>query len=396
VSKRASKEGGAVNNRDAGEAQGQPQDERFMREALGLAEEMLGLTTPNPAVGCVIVRGGEIVGRGVTAAGGRPHAETQALAEAGELARGSTAYVSLEPCAHRGQTPPCARALIDAGVVRVVVGCSDPYPAVRGRGIATLKRAGIEVTMGVLEAECQRLNQGFFTRVMRGRPLGILKLAATVDGRIAAASGDSQWISSEESRTVVHRWRREADAVMAGAATVIADNPRFTCRIAGGRDPARVIIDGRLKTPPDARIFTQESSAPTILVTTAANLGRAQKRYRETNAEVIGAAGESGKVDLNALACEFGKRGWCRVLIEGGARLAGAAIAAGIVDRVAIFVAPRILGSGLPAIEGLSAAKIEDSIELANMTVQASGVDWLIEADVVQRKVNKRKSIAAG
>ena len=218
-----------------------------MCEALALADAVLGLTTPNPAVGCVIVRNGVIVGRGVTANGGRPHGETQALADAGEMARGATAYVSLEPCAHRGQTPPCARALFEAGVARVVAGCLDPYPAVHGRGIAMLKRAGIAVTVGLLEAECRRLNQGFFTRVARGRPMGILKLAATLDGRIATAGGDSQWISSEESRALVHRWRREADAVMAGAGTVIADNPRFTCRSAGGRDPVRVIIDGRLQ-----------------------------------------------------------------------------------------------------------------------------------------------------
>jgi diaminohydroxyphosphoribosylaminopyrimidine deaminase/5-amino-6-(5-phosphoribosylamino)uracil reductase len=376
-----------VSNREASEAH----DEGFMREALALAEGALGLTTPNPSVGCVIVRDSAVVGRGVTAAGGRPHGETQALAEAGELARGATAYMSLEPCAHRGQTPPCARALIAAGVARVVVGCSDPYPAVRGRGIAMLKRAGIEVTVGVLEAECQRLNQGFFTRVTRGRPMGILKLAATLDGRIAAPSGDSQWISSEESRELVHRWRREADAVMAGAGTVIADNPRLTCRIAGGRDPVRVIIDGRLRTPADAMVFTQESSAPTILVTSAAKVARARKRYRGTHTEVITGAGEGGKIDLNLLAREFGKRGWCRMLIEGGAHLAGAAMAAGIVDRVAIFIAPRILGSGLPAIEGLSVAAVKDSIQLAHVTARASGVDWLIEADVEHRKVSKRK-----
>lgn len=362
-----------------------------MREALALAEAVLGLTTPNPAVGCVIVRDGVIVGRGATAAGGRPHAEPQALAEAGELARGATAYVSLEPCAHRGQTPPCARALIEAGVARVVASCLDPYPAVRGRGIAMLERAGIAVTVGVLEEECRRLNQGFFIRVARGRPMGILKLAATLDGRIAAASGDSQWISSEESRALVHRWRREADAVMAGAGTVITDNPRFTCRSAGGRDPVRVIIDGRLKTPPNATVFRQESSAPTILVTTAANLKRAQKRYRDTNTEIMAAAAEGNKVILETLMQEFGKRGWCRVLIEGGAHLAGAALAAGIVDRVATFLAPRILGSGLPAIEGLSAATIRDSLQLTNMTARPSGADWLIEADVTARSGGGRK-----
>ncbi|HEX4208890.1 MAG TPA: bifunctional diaminohydroxyphosphoribosylaminopyrimidine deaminase/5-amino-6-(5-phosphoribosylamino)uracil reductase RibD [Candidatus Binataceae bacterium] len=373
----------------------EPRDDDFMREALTLAEAALGLTTPNPAVGCVIVRGGAIIGRGVTGAGGRPHGETQALAEAGELARGATAYVSLEPCGHQGQTPPCARALIEAGVTRVVVGSRDPYPAVRGRGIAMLRRAGIEVTEGILEAECRRLNQGFFTRVTRGRPLGILKLAATLDGRIAAANGDSQWISSEESRALVHRWRREADAVMAGAGTVIADNPRLTCRMQGGRDPVRVIIDGRLKAPPDATVFTQKSSATTILVTTAANRARAEKLYGGTGVEVLGTAGEGSKIDLNALAREFGSRGWCRVLIEGGAHLAGAAIAAGIVDRMAVFLAPRLLGSGLPAIEGLNAGTMKDALRLANMTTRASGADWLIEADLILGKGSRRKRLPA-
>jgi diaminohydroxyphosphoribosylaminopyrimidine deaminase / 5-amino-6-(5-phosphoribosylamino)uracil reductase len=381
----------AANTRNVGE----PGDEGFMREALALAEAVLGLTTPNPAVGCVIVRAGAIVGRGVTAAGGRPHGETQALADAGDMARGATAYVSLEPCAHRGQTPPCARALIEAGVARVVAGCLDPYLAVRGRGIAMLKRAGIAVTVGVLEEDCRRLNQGFFTRVARGRPMGILKLAATLDGRIAAASGDSQWISSEESRALVHRWRREADAVMAGAGTVITDNPRFTCRSEGGRDPVRVVIDGRLKAPPDATVFRQESSAPTILATTVANRARAQKRYRGTNIEILGVEAEGGKILLDALMHEFGSRGWNRVLIEGGAHLAGAALAAGIVDRVAMFLAPRILGSGLSAIEGLNAATIKDSLQLTNMTVRASGTDWLIEADVMTRQGNGRKRAKA-
>jgi len=374
---------------------GESRDEVFMREALVLAEAVLGLTTPNPAVGCVIVRDNKIIGRGATASGGRPHGETQAIADAGESARGTTAYVSLEPCAHRGQTEPCARALIEAGVTRVAVGCRDPYPAVRGRGIAMLQRAGIEVTEGVLEAECRRLNQGFFTRVKRGRPMGILKLAATLDGRIAAASGDSQWISSEESRALVHRWRREADAVIAGAATIIADNPRLTCRITGGRDPVRVIIDGRLKVPPGATVFTEDSLAPAILVTTAANLARARQRYHGNNIEVIGVAAEHGRIDLGMMAREFGKRGWCRVLIEGGAHLAGAALASGIVDRVAIFIAPKILGSGLPAIEGLKAALVKDSLQLANMRARRSGVDWLIEADVVARKGSARKRLKA-
>ncbi|HZC46286.1 MAG TPA: bifunctional diaminohydroxyphosphoribosylaminopyrimidine deaminase/5-amino-6-(5-phosphoribosylamino)uracil reductase RibD, partial [Candidatus Acidoferrum sp.] len=221
-----------------------------MREALALAREQLGLTSPNPTVGCVIVRGDRVVGRGVTGVGGRPHGEANALADAGARARGATTYVSFEPCAHFGQTPPCANALVEAGVKRVVVACVDPDPRVSGRGIAILKRAKVDVTAGVLEDEALRLNEGFITRLSLGRPLGILKLAMSLDGRIAAASGDSRWISSRESRELVHRWRRECDAVMVGAGTVIADNPRLTCRIAGGRDPVRVVVDAHLRTAP--------------------------------------------------------------------------------------------------------------------------------------------------
>ena len=228
-----------------------------MREAIALAQDRLGFTTPNPSVGCVIVRGGKVVGRGVTGDGGRPHGETVALADASALARGATAYVSFEPCAHFGQTPPCANALVAAGIKRVVIGCVDPDPRVSGQGIAILKRTKIDVTVGVLESEALRLNEGFITRTTLGRPLGILKLAMSMDGRIAAASGDSRWISSRESRELVHRWRRECDAVMVGAGTVIADDPRLTCRVAGGRDPVRVVVDAQLRTPPTARCLQE-------------------------------------------------------------------------------------------------------------------------------------------
>lgn len=360
-------------------------DQRFMRESLDLARRVLGLTTPNPAVGCVIVQSGEIVGCGATAAGGRPHAETQALAMAGSRAIGATAYVSLEPCAHQGQTPPCAGALIDAGVVRVVAGCRDPFPAVSGKGLAMLRRAGIVTKLGILEEECLRVNEGFFTRVKLGRPFVILKLAASLDGRIAAASGDSRWISSPESRQLVHQWRREADAVMVGAGTVIADNPRLTCRMEEGRDPVRVIIDGRLRCPPAATVFRQRSKAPTILVTTAGNTARARRRYTGKQVEVLSTKGGSDGVSLAALMREFGGRGWAKILIEGGAHLAAMALAAGIVDRVAFFLSPLIIGAGLPAVEGLRTAKVREGIELQDMSVRGVGPDWLVEASVKPR-----------
>jgi diaminohydroxyphosphoribosylaminopyrimidine deaminase / 5-amino-6-(5-phosphoribosylamino)uracil reductase len=368
-------------------------DVSFMREALKLAQSRLGLTTPNPAVGCVIVQNNKIVGRGVTGTGGRPHGETVALAKAGKRARGATAYVSLEPCAHTGQTPPCARALVAAGIARVVVGCRDPFPLVRGRGIKILRAAGIEVTEDVLEHECQRLNEGFFTRVMRGRPFLTLKLATSLDGRIAAVGGDSRWISSPESRALVHRWRREADAVMVGAATVIADNPRLTCRLEGGRDPARVIVDGRLRAPATSKIFRQRSSAPTIVVTTAANHARAERLYHDRRGsgrtEIVAAKAAGSKIDLAALALEFGGRGWSKILLEGGAHLAGAALAAGIVDRVAFFIAPLILGGGLAAVEGLISHTVRDSIRLGPLRVTQVGTDLLVEAEVIGKPSRK-------
>jgi diaminohydroxyphosphoribosylaminopyrimidine deaminase/5-amino-6-(5-phosphoribosylamino)uracil reductase len=359
-------------------------DERFMPQALALAQDRLGLTTPNPSVGCVIVRGDKVVGRGVTGIGGRPHGETVAIADAGAHARGATAYVSFEPCAHFGQTPPCADALVAAGVKRVVIGCVDPDPRVRGRGIAILKRAKIAVTTGVLEAEALQLNQGFITRLTLGRPMGILKLAMSMDGRIAAASGDSQWISSEPSRELVHRWRRECDAVMVGAGTVIADNPRLTCRIANGRDPVRVVIDGRLRTSPTARVYRQRSKAPTILVTTPANLAQAREKYERRGVEVISVATHAEELELDRLMLEFGHRGWCRVLIEGGANLAGAALNAGIVDRVAFFIAPKILGTGLSAIEGLKSRQVRDGLQLEDLTARQIAEDWLLEARILK------------
>lgn len=350
-----------------------------MAIALGLARSQLGLTSPNPSVGCVIVRAGKIVGRGATAAGGRPHAETVALVEAGGRARGATAYVSLEPCAHQGKTPPCARALVQARVARVVIGCLDRYPAVRGRGVAILRRAGIEVTVGVREDECAAVNEGFFTRVARGRPFGLLKLAMSIDGRIAAASGDSKWISSIQSRAIVHRWRRECDAVVVGAGTVIADNPRLTCRIPGGRDPIRVIVDARLRISPAALALVERSAVGAIVVTTRANLARARRRYGGPRVEVLAIGRKGAGIDLAAMVREFGRRGWNKILFEGGAHLAGAALAAGIIDRAAFFVAPKIVGAGLGAIEGLATARITQSIALDNVSLRQVGVDLLIE-----------------
>jgi len=355
-------------------------DLRFMREALAQAATALGRTSPNPAVGCVIVKQGRVIARAATAPGGRPHAEPQALAQAGKRAAGATAYVSFEPCAHFGHTPPCADALIAAGIGRAVIGCLDPYPPVRGRGTARLRRAGIEVEAGVLEDECRRLNEGFITRVTKRRPFVLLKMAMSLDGRIAAPKPGG-WISSEQSRELVHRWRNECDAVMAGAGTVIADNPRLTCRLQGGRDPVRIVVDAALRTPPDAIVYRQRSSAPTVLVTTPENADRARDRYGR-KVEVIAVSGCAEGIDVRLLMRELGARGWSKVLLEGGAHLAASALRAKVVDRVAFFVAPMIFGAGVPAIEGLQTVRARDGLKLSNLRATQIGPDWLIEGEI--------------
>ena len=357
-------------------------DNQFMRRAIELARAGVGRTAPNPSVGCVVVnRDGTVVGEAATAPGGRPHAECLALEAAGAQARGATAYVSFEPCSHFGKTRPCADTLIEAGVKRIVVGCLDPYPPVRGRGVARLRKAGIDVVLGVLEDECKRLNEGFITRVTKRRPFVLLKLALSLDGRIATRDGDSRWISSAESREMVHRWRSEYDAVMVGAGTVIADNPRLTCRIKDGRDPVRVIVDARLRSPADAAVFRQRSQAMTILATTADNVTRARRRYGSGKVEVLGVgAGESG-VRLDELMRELARRGYSKVMIEGGAHLAGAALGARVVDRAAFFLAPKIVGGGLSAIEGLKIGKMKGAIKLADMFATQIGPDWLLQAE---------------
>ncbi len=359
-------------------------DRHFMAMAIALGVGALGSASPNAAVGCVIVRNRKAIASGATAPGGRPHAETQALKDAGARARGATAYVSLEPCAHYGQTPPCARALAEAGVSRVVIGCIDPYPRVRGRGIAILKRAGIEVVTGIDDVSARRANEGFFTRIAKRRPLVLLKLAMTLDGRIASPRGDSKWISSAPSRKLVHEWRRQSDAVMVGAGTVIADNPRLTCRLRGHRDPARVVIDARLRTSPEALVFTERSAAKTILVTTRARVAVARRRYASARTEVIAAASAAnGEISLRALLSEFGRRGWNRVMLEGGAHLSASALRQGVVDRVALFIAPKILGGGLAAIEGLDFARVRDSIRLRDVCVRRVGDDLLVEGRTI-------------
>lgn len=337
-----------------------------MRRAIELAARGLGTASPNPVVGCVLLDvGGEIVGEGFHAYAGGPHAEIVALAQAGQRARGGTAVVTLEPCNHTGRTGPCTSALIRAGVARVVVGVTDPDPVAQG-GAQTLRDAGIEVETGVRAAEAETGNVAWLTAVRRKRPYLIWKYAATLDGRAAALDGTSMWITSEAARTDVHALRATVDAVIAGVGTVLADDPRLTVRnLRDGtlaiRQPLRVVVDSAGRTPADARV--RDAAAPTW-VATAAEVG----------------ADAAGRVDLAALLTELYRRGVRAALLEGGPRLAGAFLAAGLVDRFVGYVAPKLLGAGPAALADAGPTTIDEAIDLELIDVTRVGPDLRITA----------------
>ncbi len=326
---------------------GSATDARFMRLAIALGRRGLGRVWPNPAVGCVVVRDGRIVGRGWTAPGGRPHAETQALAQAGAAARGATVYVSLEPCAHHGRTPPCAQALIAAGVARVVTALTDPDPRVDGGGHALLRAAGVDVIEGVEAAAARAANAGFLSRVTRGRPWLTLKLALTLDGRIATASGESRWITGPAARRAVHAMRATHDAVLVGAGTARADDPDLRVRDLGITwSGVRLVADSRLRVPTDSRLGLSARNAPVWMLHGDAAGAEPRAAWVGTGAEVIAvpeAAG--GGLDPAAMLATLGEKGLTRVLCEGGGALGGSLLHAGLVDEIAVFSAGKLIGA---------------------------------------------------
>lgn len=316
-------------------------DEFFMARALTLAEHGLFTTTPNPRVGCVIVRAGEIVGEGWHEKAGEPHAEVHALRAAGELARSATAYVTLEPCSHFGRTPPCCDALVGAGLSRVVIAMQDPNPLVAGRGIERLRSAGIAVDVGILETSARALNEGFIARMERGRPWLRLKSAASLDGRTALANGQSQWITSEAARADGHRWRARSCAILTGVSTVLADNPRLSVRgIDTPRQPIRIVADSALRMPPDAAVLEGR-----VWIATTVQDERRFAPYRGRGAEVLVLPSDNGRVDLHALMLELGRRGINEVLTEAGPQINGALIDAGCADALLLYLAPCLLGN---------------------------------------------------
>lgn len=327
-------------------------DLHHMLHALMLARRSLGQTAPNPAVGCVIVKDGIVVGRGRTARGGRPHAETEALHQAGEAAPGATAYVSLEPCSHQGQTPPCADALIAAGIARVVVAVADPDPRVNGRGIERLKAAGIEVVTGVCEAEAAELNAAFFLKLRDNRPLVTLKIAQSADGFTATAPGVSRWITGEEARRFGHLMRAQSDAILVGIETVLADDPMLDCRLPGleDRSPLRVVLDSALRLPVDCELSLTARSIPTLVFAGAATGG---EDLAFMGVEIVRLG---SRPELGFVLADLTRRGVTHLLVEGGATVCSAFLAAGLADRLEVFTSPTPLeNAGRNRVEGLVA-----------------------------------------
>jgi diaminohydroxyphosphoribosylaminopyrimidine deaminase / 5-amino-6-(5-phosphoribosylamino)uracil reductase len=352
---------------------------KMMRRALALARRGLGRTSPNPAVGCVIVRNGEVVGEGWHRKAGTPHAEVHALRHAGDRARGADVYVTLEPCSHHGRTPPCAEALIKAGVSRVFSGMMDPNPVVSGQGLAMLRGAGIAVECGVLETECRLLNEAFVKHITSGLPFVIVKSALTLDGKTATASGDSKWITSEKSRRYVHTLRSRVDAIMVGVGTVLADDPQLTCRMVRGQDPHRIVVDSRLRTPPASALFHLDSQAKTIFATVERDPAKIESIQR-LGAEILLCDELDGRVDLEDLLRRLGASGIQSILLEGGRELVGSAVRKGLVDKFLLFYSPKLLagedGYGLCAGPGFE--RMRDAIALRNSSVRRFAEDFLI------------------
>ena len=356
-------------------------DSDYMRMALELAARGAGYVAPNPMVGAVVVKDGQVVGRGYHQAVGGAHAEVNAIDDAGSQATGATLYVTLEPCNHQGRTPPCTQKIMDAGIEKVVVAMADPNPDVAGGGNAWLQSRGIQVICGVCDGEARRLNESFVKYVQTKRPFVVLKMAATLDGRIAARSGDARWVTGPAARTRVHELRHALDAIMVGVGTVKQDDPQLTTRLEDrqGVDPIRIVLDTRLRMPGTARMLQQVSSARTWVVCGPDAGEDAKARLRGRGAKIIEAPLHNGRIDLKTLVVQLGARGVTSLLIEGGAAVAASALGAGIVDKVLFFYAPKILGGdGIPMCSGPGPDKMSASLPVHRLEVSRVGEDVLI------------------
>jgi diaminohydroxyphosphoribosylaminopyrimidine deaminase/5-amino-6-(5-phosphoribosylamino)uracil reductase len=360
----------------------------YMRMALELAEKGAGYTAPNPLVGAVVVRpDGTVVGQGYHQAVGGPHAEVHAIDAAGPAARGATLYVTLEPCNHFGRTPPCTHKILESGITHVVVAMTDPNPQVEGGGNAFLASKGIRVTTGVCEEAARRLNEPFIKYIATRTPFVMLKCAATLDGRLATRTGDSRWVTGEAARAYVHRLRHDCDAILVGVGTVQADNPQLTSRISASldgrkpKDPLRIILDTHLSIPDTASVLHPDSEAETLIITGPVDADRKKAVMRHPKVRILEAPLHEGRIDLNALMNILGEMGVTSLLIEGGSRVSAGALAAGIVDKILFFYAPKISGGddGVPMCRGAGPEFMKDSIPVQRISVRWFDPDILIE-----------------
>lgn len=352
-----------------------------MRMALSLAEKAGGRTSPNPMVGAVVVKDGKVISRGYHRRAGEPHGEVIALKKAGKAARGATLYVTLEPCSHTDKrTPPCTPLIMQSGVKRVVVAMIDPNPRVSGGGVKALQKAGIDVAAGVLETEARKLNEAFIKHITSGKPFVTLKIAQTLDGKIATASGESRWITGERAREEGRRLRDINDAILVGINTVLKDNPSLTTRIPNGRDPVRVVVDTHLRIPLNAKVLTRKSSAKTIVAALAGAPKNKIKKLQDIGADVITVKPAEGRVDLRDLMKKLGKMDIMSVLIEGGAEINASALKSGIADKAVLFIAPMLMTGrdALCSISGVSPLKLSQAIKLIDVTSQFVGRDLMI------------------
>ncbi|NTU89358.1 MAG: bifunctional diaminohydroxyphosphoribosylaminopyrimidine deaminase/5-amino-6-(5-phosphoribosylamino)uracil reductase RibD [Actinobacteria bacterium] len=355
-------------------------DEDYMRHALQLAAQGRGRTAPNPMVGAVIVNNGRIIGKGYHERCGEAHAEVNAFRNATEDVEGACMYVTLEPCSHEGRTPPCADRIIAEKISRVVIGATDPNPLVSGTGIARLRSAGIDVVTGVLADESTLLNEVFMKYILEKEPFVTLKLAMSLDGKIATSTGESQWISCEASRYRVHELRDMSTGILVGVGTVLADDPQLTCRIPGGANPVRIVADSALRTPEDARILHTLDETPTIIATTQRADARKVDRIRERGAQVIVFDDPDGRVPLKALMRQLGSQGIDSILAEGGSTLAASLLAEECVDKVHWFIAPMLIGGedAKTPLGGRGIERLADAVRLTRMTTDSVGEDILL------------------
>ena len=355
-------------------------DITYMKRALTLARKGIGRTAPNPVVGCVIVKDGRIVGEGWHKKAGGRHAEIYALEMADDAARDADVYVTLEPCCHTGKTPPCSDALIKAGVRRVVAAMGDPNPQVNGGGLRALEQAGVKILCGVMETEARAINRAFIKQVTTGQPFVIYKCAMTLDGKIATVTGESRWISCEDSRKYVHLMRARCDAVMVGIDTLITDNPQLTVRHVRGRNPLRIIVDTRLRTPLSIGVLSGRMAKKTIIATTEANPG-IHRRYLQSGARVLVCRQTNDKVDLHDMLGQLGALGIQSILLEGGSRLAGEALKHGLIDECVFFYAPKIIGSdGFSPVAITGLTSMDQALSFTVLDVRRTGADIVITA----------------